>query len=442
MALELESILEASTVRKLALTFAIFVLLLTSVSSISYQTEKNSGTPGLLASALAPVSAGAGIAAVVGLVGAPIDSVFALRGGGTTDFWHYSISQNEWTVLPDAPAPVGEGSGIVEVFSHTFCKPGRFYVAALRGSNTTDFWYFNIEQNNWCEGTDTPSPVGAGGAIAQLQRIGKIYVLRGNGTTDFWSLENGVIWEKRASTPGPVQAGGGLVGINYGVRGPADVLYALQGGGSTALWKYDVNSNSWSHQSDVPGPVGPGGAITSSNVGGADAGTLNILQGGESTAVWSLDIAANSWKMLADAPGAIAAGGATSNQPNGCDFAFAGGGSNQFFSTGLLPCVADAPSFSLSFDQSTLTVERGTKVKVRLNIVRTGSFTGNVRIIAPETVPSGIKLPEELELLTGDSIKFKIKVKGGTPTGTHDLTFLGMDDEGRRRLVTLTLIVQ
>jgi hypothetical protein len=440
MALELESILEESTVRKLALTFAIFVLLLTSVSSISYQTEKNSGTTSLLASAPAPVSAGAGIAAVVGIVGAPIDSVFALRGGGTTDFWHYSISQNEWTVLPDAPAPVGEGSGIVEVFSHSFCKPGRFYVAALRGSNTTDFWYFNIEQNSWCEGTDTPSPVGAGGAIAQLQRLGKIYVLRGNGTTDFWSLENGVIWEKRASTPGPVQAGGGLVGINYGVRGPADVLYALQGGGSTALWKYEVNTNSWTQQSDVPGPVGPGGAITSPNFG--EEGTLNVLQGGESTAVWSLDIAANTWKLLADAPSAIAAGGATSNQFNGCDFAFAGGGSNQFFSTGLLPCVADAPGFSLSFDQPTLTVERGTKVKVRLNIVRTGSFKGNVRITPPETVPPGIKMPEGLAMLTGDSISFKIKVKGGAPTGTHHLTFLGMDGDGRKSTANLTLIVQ
>jgi hypothetical protein len=143
-----------------------------------------------------------------------------------------------------------------------------------------------------------------------------------------------------------------------------------------------------------------------------------------------------------NAPSAIAAGGATSNQFSGCDFAFAGGGSSQFFSTGLLPCLADAPGFSLSFDQPTITTGRGTKVKVKLNIVRTGSFTGDVRIIPPARVPPGIRVPEGLPTLTNDTGSFKIKVKGKTAEGTYGLTFIGMDDEGRRRSVNLTLIVQ
>jgi hypothetical protein len=408
--------------RKLALTIAIILLLLTSVSGGRFQTESNPGKRGLLASTPAPVSAGASIAAAMGLVGAPIDSVFALRGGGTNDFWHYSISQNEWTRLPDAPAPVGEGSGIIEVFSFTFCQPGRFYIAALRGGNTTDFWQFNIDENRWCAGPGTPSPVGPGGAIAQLQRIGKVYVLRGNGTTDFWSLEDGK-WRTLASTPGPVSTGGGLAGINYGTRSQRDVLYALQGGGSTALWKYDDATNTWAHQNDVPTPVGPGGAITSPNARGADEGALNILQGGGSPSVWSLDISANSWKLIDNAPSAIAAGGATSNQFNGCDFAFVGGGSSQFFSTGLVPCVADALGFSLSFDQPTITTARGRKVNVKLNIVRTDGFTGKIRVIPPTTPPRGIKVPEGPASTTSDSISFKIKVKDGAESGTHALTF-------------------
>jgi hypothetical protein len=438
-ALQLEGTLEEHIVRMLTLTFALSILLFISVSGKPYQAKSNFETPDLLASAPAPVSAGAGIAAVVGLVGAPIDSVFALRGGEMTDFWHYSISHNEWTVLPGAPAPVGEGGGIVEVFSHVFCKPGRFYVAALRGGNTTDFWTFNIEQNRWCEWSSTPAPVGPGGAIAQLQRIGEIYVLRGNGTTDFWRLKDSQ-WKALKSTPGPVGAGGGLVGINYGTRSQKDVLYALQGGGSTAVWKYDVDTDSWTHQSDVPGPVGAGGAITSPNFG--DEGTLSVLQGGGVTSVWSLDIAGNSWKLMADAPGAITTGGALSNQVNGCDFAFVGHGSNQFFSTGLWPCVTDGPRFSMSFAQPTITIGRGTKIKVKLNIIRVGGFTGNVRIIPPETVPAGIKLPEDLATLTGDLRTFKIKVKGGTPTGTHELIFTGRDDAGKSITATLTLIVQ
>lgn len=427
--------------RRLTLTITLIILLLTSISSGRNQAESQPAIRSLLAATPAPVSAGASIAAPMGLVGAPIDSVFALRGGETTDFWHYSISQNEWTLLPDAPALIGEGSGIVEVASFTFCQPGRFYIAALRGSNTKDFWQFNIAENRWCAGPSTPARVGPGGAIAQLQRSGKIYALRGNGTTEFWSLENGQ-WKTLASTPGAVGTGGGLVGINYGTHSQRDVLYALQGGGSTALWKYDVATNTWTHQSDVPAPVGPGGAITSSNIGGTDEGTLNILQGGGVPTVWSLDIAANAWKLMDNAPTDITVGGATSNQFNGCDFAFVGGGSSQFFSTGLLPCVANAPDFSLNFDQPVITTARGTKVKAKLNIVRTGSFTGSIRIIAPATPPPGIKLPEGLEPVTDDSISLKIKVKGGAESGTHALTFVGMDEVGRKRTVNLTLIVQ
>ena len=194
--------------RKLALSIALAALLLISLSPGRYQAEPHPRAQGLLAAAPAPVSAGAGIAAVMGLVGAPIDSVFALRGGSTSDFWHYSISQNEWTILPDAPAPVGDGGGLVEVASFDACQPGRFYVAALRGGNTTNFWMFNIDENRWCAGPSTPAPVGVGGAIAQLQRLGKIYVLRGNGTTDFWSLDNGQ-WKALAVSCFNI---GGLVG--------------------------------------------------------------------------------------------------------------------------------------------------------------------------------------------------------------------------------------
>jgi hypothetical protein len=301
---------------------------------------------------------------------------------------------------------------------------------------------FNIDENRWCVGPDTPDRVGPGGAIAQLQRLGAIYVLRGNGTADFWSFDDGQ-WKKLADAPGPVNAGGGLVGINYGTRSQRDVLYALQGGGSRAVWKYDVDTNTWTHQSDAPAPIGPGGAITSPNLGtNSGEGTLNILQGGESLAVWSLDIGEDSWKLIADAPDAVTAGGAAASQFNGCSFAFVGGESNQFFSTGARLCIADAPSFSLSFDQSTVTTRSGKKVNAKLNIVRTNNFTGNVRFIPPSPTPAGIKVPSSIVQVAGDSLSFKIKVKGSAASGPHALTFVGMDDAGRRRVATLTLIVQ
>jgi hypothetical protein len=70
-----------------------------------------------LASAPAPVGAGGGLATPLAVGGSPDDSVFALRGAGTTDFWHYSISDNAWTPRPAAPAPVGDGGALVQVGS-------------------------------------------------------------------------------------------------------------------------------------------------------------------------------------------------------------------------------------------------------------------------------------------------------------------------------------
>lgn len=134
--------------------------------------------PQRLAGAPEPAGPGGALAAAVGLVGAPVDSVFALRGAGTADFWRFSISKNAWTVLPAAPAPAGDGAALAEVPS---CASGDssalFQIAALRGGDATDFWCFDIARNVWLNGIPPlPAAVWPGGSIAQLQRLGRIYV--------------------------------------------------------------------------------------------------------------------------------------------------------------------------------------------------------------------------------------------------------------------------
>jgi hypothetical protein len=210
---------------------------------------------GVLADTPAPVDAGAAVAAAMGVVGSPVDSVFAFRGGGTRDFWQYGISQNKWTVLPQAPAPVGDGAALVEALN---CDGNwtrlQFQIAALRGNNSRDFWCFDIPSGAWITGPGIPpfpAAIGPGASLAQLQRIGRIYALRGGGTSDFYQLQSGR-WAPLSNTPGPVNAGGALVGINYGTRSQRDVLYALQGGSSSAIWRYDVASDTWTHISNLP----------------------------------------------------------------------------------------------------------------------------------------------------------------------------------------------
>ena len=72
-------------------------------------------SPSRLADAPAPVGAGACIAKGPALAGAPVDSVFALRGGNTTDFWLYDVTTHAWHSLPAAPASVDDGGCITGV---------------------------------------------------------------------------------------------------------------------------------------------------------------------------------------------------------------------------------------------------------------------------------------------------------------------------------------
>src|SRR5262249_32080514 len=145
--------------------------------------------------------------------------VFALRGSGASEFWRYEIPTNTWKPMPDTPAAIGDGAALVGVFNCGDRPPNssKFQVAALRGGNTSDFWCFDIAQAVWFSMPPAPAPVGPGGSLAQLQRLGRIYVLRGAGTSDFWQFAAGQ-WTPLANTPGPVSSGASLVGVNYGTN--------------------------------------------------------------------------------------------------------------------------------------------------------------------------------------------------------------------------------
>lgn len=100
------------------------------------------------------------------------------------------------------------------------------------------------------------------------------------------------------------------------------------------------------------------------------------------------------------------------------------------------------PDFTLGFSQPTVTASRGTKVKLPITINRTGGFTGNVTVTPPDTFAQGLAFPSGPQATTGDSLKFKLKIKGNAAVGPHQLTFTGRDEAGRERTATMTVVVQ
>jgi uncharacterized delta-60 repeat protein len=105
--------------------------------------------------------------------------------------------------------------------------------------------------------------------------------------------------------------------------------------------------------------------------------------------------------------------------------------------------AAAATGFTLAFDQSPVTVERGAKATIHVLINRTGGFTGNVTITPPDGSEIGLRVkPGDAVSTSDDSVKFKLKIKGGATPGHFDLTFTGRDDSGRTVSATIGVTVQ
>jgi len=118
----------------------------------------------------------------------------------------------------------------------------------------------------------------------------------------------------------------------------------------------------------------------------------------------------------------------------------AAGSTNSLFAVARYIAIGQPSDFSIGFDQSPLTVERGTTVKVQVLIRGSG---GNVTVTPPETPEPGIKVKPPFDIsTTEDSVTFKLKIKAGASPGPHQLTFIARDEAGHSATAILTLLIQ
>jgi len=100
------------------------------------------------------------------------------------------------------------------------------------------------------------------------------------------------------------------------------------------------------------------------------------------------------------------------------------------------------PNFALDFSTSQVDAERGTKVRITLNINRTGGFAENVTITHSDISALNIKgIPDSISTMD-NSMSFKLKVKAGAQTGQQQVTFTGKSDSGLERTTTLGLVIR
>lgn len=118
------------------------------------------------------------------------------------------------------------------------------------------------------------------------------------------------------------------------------------------------------------------------------------------------------------------------------------GTEGEMFRTTNITVTVAGPGFGLSFDSSTVSGSRGTKVKIFVNINRFAGFVGDVTVTPPDLATEGIiaKFPEPYT--SSDAVAmWKFKIKGWAAIGPHQLTFTGVDGSGRVRSATVTLVI-
>jgi hypothetical protein len=195
--------------------------------------------------------------------------LYALRGNNQENFWRYNISSDSWTSLEDTPDKVQEGGELVLAGSN------RIYAFQGKSKN---FWRYSISADDWTEMDDAPSDVRYGSDLA-YNGGNLIYALRGRNQTDFWSYNiSGDSWNSLQNTPDRVNNGGNLAysGGNY--------IYALKGT-DTTFWRYTINTDSWSELTPTPAGLGRGADLVFTNATGGYA-----TRGGNQTDFWEFEV--------------------------------------------------------------------------------------------------------------------------------------------------------
>jgi uncharacterized delta-60 repeat protein len=105
----------------------------------------------------------------------------------------------------------------------------------------------------------------------------------------------------------------------------------------------------------------------------------------------------------------------------------------------VIPPPPPAPDFSLTAEPATVTGARGSKVRFTITINRVGGFTGPVGIefdFDPRLRVTSLDPSADGQMFT-----YTVKIKGKMPAGTYPIFFSGTDLNGRRRTVTVTLVI-
>jgi hypothetical protein len=246
-----------------------------------------------------PVGVGKRVKNGGSLVYVPENSIYALKGNNTTEFFRYSIENNEWDSI--SPLPFGEKpKGVKSGAALTY---GNGSIYALKGNNTLEFWRYSIAFNHWFQ--PRPVPLGLrrkrikGGSGMVFVNKGDstfVYLLKGSRTCEFFAYwVDGDTWFARDSALATSSGKGFNKGSALTLAG--DKIYAIKGK-TNEFYAYDLLTDQWEEKARLPivSPLGKKKKVSEGAALTFDGDNLiYAFKGGNSDEFWSYDIAGDTW---------------------------------------------------------------------------------------------------------------------------------------------------
>lgn len=184
------------------------------------------------------------------------DTIYALKGNNTLEFYAYNTTTDSWVKKESLPMLATKPKRVKKGAALTYDRWNN-KIYALKGNNTREFWQYDLLKDSWIYLDDVPSANGKGikgGAALTCAKIGQniyIYFMKGTKTSEFCAYDaTADTWIKNLKLIPILPSGKPMKDGSSMVKGDS-VLFCLKGGYND-FYAYSIGSDTWYLKKSLP----------------------------------------------------------------------------------------------------------------------------------------------------------------------------------------------